>query len=248
MLGFGAKTGIDLPGEVSGLVPDPDWKLRVKNEKWFLGDTYHYGIGQGDLLITPLQAAQMTQAISNNGTLCQLSVVHTDKRNCRDVNIKQENLKTVLDGMLGACSRGGTAFPFFPYNELHVKPNQDIDTNIQDGAILCKTGTAEFGEANEKGYRKTHGVFTSIIGLPDFKNESNGLTTPVASSSAQLAPDLQTLYQKWRSKVAGTGFPRRVTITIFVESDDQNPYKEGSKDGGPIVKTLLYWMLGTTKP
>ncbi len=66
--GFSKPTGIDLPGEASGFLPDPDWKEEVKGERWYIGDTYHLAIGQGDLLVTPLQIAQATATIANGGT------------------------------------------------------------------------------------------------------------------------------------------------------------------------------------
>lgn len=71
--GAGALTGIDLTGEKPGLVPDPAWKtLYFKNNRilsqWYLGDTYHVGIGQGDMLVTPLQVAVWTAAVANGGT------------------------------------------------------------------------------------------------------------------------------------------------------------------------------------
>jgi len=65
--GLGSKTGVDLPGEGTGLVPDPDWKETTKGERWFVGDTYNLSIGQGDLLVTPLQVAAYTSAIANGG-------------------------------------------------------------------------------------------------------------------------------------------------------------------------------------
>ncbi len=69
---LGKITGIDVPGEKSGLVPDPAWKMNYYNKnavlgKWYLGDTYHVSIGQGDLLVTPLQVALWTSIIANNG-------------------------------------------------------------------------------------------------------------------------------------------------------------------------------------
>lgn len=67
--GLGTATGIELPGEAAGLVPTPEWKERVKNEAWVIGDTYHAAIGQGDVLVTPLQMAVVTQAFANGGTI-----------------------------------------------------------------------------------------------------------------------------------------------------------------------------------
>jgi len=67
--GIGAKTGIDIPGEKSGLLPTPEWKRRKTGRPWFPGDTLNTCIGQGYLLMTPVQAASMTASVANNGTL-----------------------------------------------------------------------------------------------------------------------------------------------------------------------------------
>ncbi|HVY67356.1 MAG TPA: penicillin-binding transpeptidase domain-containing protein, partial [Patescibacteria group bacterium] len=69
---LGRTTGIDLPGEKPGTVADPAWKAQYFKDdpilsKWYLGDTYHIGIGQGDMLVTPLQVAEWTSIIANNG-------------------------------------------------------------------------------------------------------------------------------------------------------------------------------------
>lgn len=67
--GFGKKLGIDLPGEASGLVPEPNWKKEAVDEQWYIGDTYNLSIGQGYFLATPLQVSVMTAAIANGGTI-----------------------------------------------------------------------------------------------------------------------------------------------------------------------------------
>jgi len=65
--GFGSPTGMDISGEASGLVPTPSWKEETRGEPWYIGDTYHLAIGQGDLLVTPLQLAVATAEIANGG-------------------------------------------------------------------------------------------------------------------------------------------------------------------------------------
>lgn len=65
--GFGALTGVDVPGEQEGFFPTPLWKQDEKKERWYIGDTYHLAIGQGDLLVTPLQLAVATARVANNG-------------------------------------------------------------------------------------------------------------------------------------------------------------------------------------
>lgn len=65
--GFGRPTGIDLPNELGGLVPTPEWKRRIKGESWYMGDSVPIGIGQGYLLVTPLQLVQGVSLIAERG-------------------------------------------------------------------------------------------------------------------------------------------------------------------------------------
>lgn len=73
--GLAAPTGIDLPTERAGFLPSKEWKEETRGERWYLGDTYHLAIGQGDILVTPLQIANVTAAIANQGTLYSPRVV-----------------------------------------------------------------------------------------------------------------------------------------------------------------------------
>lgn len=75
MFGFGSKTGIHLEGEATGLIPDPEWKLRFIGERWNPGETILTTIGQGYVLVTPLQMACAISAIANGGTLYEPLVV-----------------------------------------------------------------------------------------------------------------------------------------------------------------------------
>ena len=128
--GLGKKTGIKIPGEVAGFVPTPKEKQRLKGERWFLGNTYHYAIGQGDILTTPLQINNLTNVIASGGELCNPSLLEDEEVNCQSLRLKDLSLKLVKEGMKEACSPKGTAFPFFEF-----KPQ-----------VACKTGTAEFGD------------------------------------------------------------------------------------------------------
>lgn len=65
--GFGSRTGLDLPGEAQGYVPSPQRREEKNGQKWYLGDTYNYAIGQGDLLVTPMQIALATALVANGG-------------------------------------------------------------------------------------------------------------------------------------------------------------------------------------
>ena len=65
--GFGRNLAVDITDASRGLVPDPEWKLGAKGEKWYQGDSVNMGIGQGDLLVTPLQIATYVAMIANGG-------------------------------------------------------------------------------------------------------------------------------------------------------------------------------------
>lgn len=69
LFNLGEKTGIDLSGEATGFLPGKDWKFKTKGESWYVGDTYNLSIGQGDLLVTPLQVAVWTSAVANGGII-----------------------------------------------------------------------------------------------------------------------------------------------------------------------------------
>ncbi len=141
--GLGNKMGIDLFGEEEGLVPTPDWKKRTIGENWYLGDTYHYGIGQGFLLTTPLQVNIWTQAIANGGLIYKPHLLKNEKLILRQAQIKNEKFLSegtvdlIRQGMVESCSTGGVAWPLF---EFKVK-GKEIK-------IACKTGTAQHGGEN----------------------------------------------------------------------------------------------------
>jgi len=137
------ETGIDLPGEIKGLVPNPDWKKDVKGERWFLGNTYHVAIGQGDLAISPLHVNLITTTIANNGTLCLPKIA--GESDCKSLGIDDDNLDLVREGMVNACLSGGTGFTFFDF-QLNSKRQ-----------VACKTGTAEVGIDG-----KSHAWFTAF--------------------------------------------------------------------------------------
>ena len=229
-LGLGSPTGIELHGEASGLVPDPEWKERTLHEQWFLGNTYHFGIGQGDVLVTPLQISQLFQTITNKGVRCQPHFTDQNQNTCYSLGIKDENLLPILKGLIAVCSTGGTAFPFFTHNqqfELGTDPNEAILA----GAAACKTGTAEFGSADENGHRKTHGWFSVVAGMPK-----------VADSLEAGGDDL--VRTAWLQSVREKPLPKSIVITVLVESDDAKPFREGSGDAAPIALKIVEWMVG----
>lgn len=152
--GFGATTGIDLSGEAKGLVPNPTWKKKVKNEAWYIGDTYNLAIGQGDFLVTPLQLARATAAIANGGTLYTPHLVKTILRPTgeitKDVERELAKQERIADAAALAVVREGmrqTAVSGSARSFAHLGVE-----------VAAKTGTAQFDVSKEK----THSWFTSF--------------------------------------------------------------------------------------
>ncbi len=178
-LGLGKPTGVELP-EVDGLVPSPEWKLRVKNEPWFPGNTLHMAIGQGDVLTTPLQLNMLTSFFANGGKIYKpflvSKITEIDEKTILSFKSKliaenlvsKKNLELVREGMRTAASTGGTAWPFH-------------DFKIQCGA---KTGTAEAGVENPHAwftvfcpYEQPEIVLTILI---EEAGEGSSISGPVA--------------------------------------------------------------------
>ncbi len=177
--GLGAPTGIDLPGEASGLVPDPAWKEKNFGEGWLLGDTYNFGIGQGYLNATPIQMVRVTAAIANGGDVLIPHVVKELKDSNGNVitlqrqtvqqklNVDPSNLAVVREGMRESVADGAAFTAAEP-----------------DVVIAGKTGTAEFGERHPDGSYDEHGWFTGFapfdnpqVAIVVFMQKGNGQGT-----------------------------------------------------------------------
>jgi penicillin-binding protein 2 len=156
MMGYGEPSGVDLPSEAAGRVPDSRWKTQQVGETWLPGDTYNMAIGQGYVLATPLQVANVTNGIAMGGTQYRPRVVQAvvdgegsiertiDPQILRQAAFKPATLSAVRDGM-GAV-----------LDAADVRRYQ-----IPGLKIASKTGTAEFvGPRDAKGNLPTHGWFT----------------------------------------------------------------------------------------
>ena len=119
--GFGKKTGIDIEGERTGLLPSTEWKMKRFKQKWYVGDTVSVGIGQGYNLATPLQLAVATATLANNGTQMRPQFVRQIENSKTNVitprppeivstlPIKPENLTIVHNALVDVTRPGGTA-------------------------------------------------------------------------------------------------------------------------------------------
>ncbi len=110
LVGFGQPTGIDLPHEKSGLMPSEKWKLRNYRTKWYAGETPSVAIGQGALIVTPLQLARAIGGIAVGGKWYQPHMVkkELDKVKVTEWTLNPEHVKDVKDGMYGVVNEGGT--------------------------------------------------------------------------------------------------------------------------------------------
>lgn len=151
-LGLGRPTGIDLPGEVSGLVPTPRWKKSKFKTPWFKGETANYAIGQGYLLVTPIQILRLVGAIANKGKLVtpfiveRIEDVRLRHAQSQDIRLKDKALETVKEGLRMVVNEpGGTG--------LYARSKEVI--------IAGKTGTAQNPE------EKPHAWF---VGFAPFEN------------------------------------------------------------------------------
>lgn len=144
--GFGSLTGIDLPGEVEGIVPDNAWKQEVFGAPVFAGETYQAGIGQGYDAVTPLQLINAYAALANGGTLYQPQVVREivgpdgavvrpfEPKILRKLKVKPSVLRT----MRLAARETVTLRHTYNLVDLPIK-------------VAGKSGTAEFGTPDSKG-------------------------------------------------------------------------------------------------
>ena len=162
-LGFGDQTGIDLPGEVTGLIPDTDWKLRTTGVRWQQGDTVSAGIGQGYDATTPLQLCVMAaRLVTNRAVVPRLlrdeGVVAADATGAAfpadaiddgfdALQLTPKHLALVLDGMKAVVNEpGGTAF-----GERITEPGM---------AMGGKSGTSQVRHISEA--EREHGVRKSL--------------------------------------------------------------------------------------
>jgi penicillin-binding protein 2 len=118
--GLGQKTGIDLPQEVTGVMPSEEWKIRNFKQKWYAGETISVGIGQGAVAVTPIQMARAVGGIASGGLLVRPHVTNpsdvppgmvpaSNVPERTQVPIDPKNWEIITDAMAGVVNPGGTA-------------------------------------------------------------------------------------------------------------------------------------------
>ena len=181
---LGRRTGIDIPGEATGLIPTPEWKQAVKDERWFVGDTYNLSIGQGDLLVTPLQVAAYTSAIANGGTIITPHIV-SDASTTQTYlgDAVHEDIEIVREGMRQTVTVGsGRGLSYLPV------------------PIAGKTGTAQW--ASDKD---THAWFTSFAPYEKPEIVVMVMIEEGGEGSSMAVPVARDIYTWWWQERANRG-------------------------------------------
>jgi penicillin-binding protein 2 len=157
LFGIGRQSGIDLSQEAIGFVPTPEWKKETRGESWYIGNTYHVSIGQGDILTTPLQVANFTAFFANRGKLYRpylvKEVLAKEDQVIRRIEpevigqgfISDKNIQIVREGMRQTIVSGSAR----RLNSLPVE-------------IAGKTGTAQW-----QSNKPNHAWFTSFAPYQD---------------------------------------------------------------------------------
>jgi len=162
ILGLGEKTGIDLPGERSGIVPSPEWKRRTQEEPWFLGETIPVSIGQGALSATPLQILRAVSAFANGGILVTPHLLYSAEKS--EVNqewpkpqipVSESSLRRIREGMWRSVNHAGTGY----------------NAAIPGLGICGKTGTAQI--VSKETQKRVPGVADDHAWFAGFSTKEN---------------------------------------------------------------------------
>ncbi len=172
--GFGEKTGIDLVGEKSGLLPTREWKREKKNQAWYPGETLITGIGQGYLQVTPIQLAKATAALANQGKVITPFLVDKvvsakgshpgSELSYYNISVKTDNVNAVIAGMVNVVhSARGTA------KGINKNINYQIAGKTGTAQVLGIKQNAKYNENNIDFKYRDHALFVSFAPVDDPK-------------------------------------------------------------------------------
>jgi penicillin-binding protein 2 len=230
-LGLGARTGIDLPGEDSGLVPSPAWVKRVFKRQWWAGETISVAIGQGAVAVTPLQLAYAIGGIASGGEfrrphlafrnqLLALGMKPEEEEEDRRFPLSDETVEALSRGMWGVVNEGGTGASAY-------EPGLDI---------AGKTGTAqvvsvELEQAAKKHEYRNNAWFVaySPSAKPEIAVAALVMQGDHSTIAVPIARDVIKAYLQ--KKVARRPPPGQLQTQIRVLSEAREPLP-GSVEGG----------------
>lgn len=151
--GLGEKTGVELPFEERGLVPDSEWKLKFLKKPWIKSETLFMAIGQGYLLVTPLQLARMVAGVANDGGMINPDVIYSHGKQSnnleplkKEIHVKKEVFDIVKKGLINVVN-GGTGWR----------------AKVNGITIAGKTGTAQVTSIQTAKNLKAKGEFSADL-------------------------------------------------------------------------------------
>lgn len=164
--GVGERTGVDLTGESTGTIAGPAWKKRRIKENWYGGDTVNYSIGQGYVLMTPLQVARIYAAIANGGKLFTPKVNLEKEPEYRDLGISKEIIDILQRG-LQEVTASGTGRRASQYGV----------------AVAGKTGTAQNAHGEDHawfaGYAPANNPKYAVVAIAEAGKTGSSVTGPM---------------------------------------------------------------------
>jgi penicillin-binding protein 2 len=209
LFGFGRKTGIDISGELSGLLPSRDWKRRARSEPWFPGETLITGIGQGFLLTTPVQLATATAALASYGRRLKPHIVASTQK-YDDLELTPLPVETQLDIPIEDVHHWSMVISAMR-NVVHGRRGTARKIGLDaEYEIAGKTGTAQvFGLKEEEKYdadklaKKLHdqSLFIAFAPVDDPRVAIAVVVEHGGSGSAVAAPIARTILDKFLEKL-----------------------------------------------
>jgi penicillin-binding protein 2 len=191
LFGLGSTTGIDIEGEKKGNVPDNAWSEKVRHQRWYPGETISVSIGQGPVLVTPLQMAELTSIVANGGLRVVPHLVKDAKLPPPErVDLDPEALRIVRGGMIGVVNEhGGTA-----YGSARL-PGIEIAGKSGTVQVIAQAQRTE--EHNLPFKYRDHAWFTSFAPADNPELVVTVFAEHGGGGSKVAAPIAQALYAKY---------------------------------------------------
>jgi len=206
--GFGMPTGIELEGESGGLLPDDEWKRRVRRDAWRPGDTANVSIGQGALLVTPLQMAMFTCALANGGMIYRPRLLLDKGRPEGDFIKRMAWTPAQLDVV-----RGGM------HDVVHAEQGTGKRVRLGGVEMAAKTGTAQYGDGLKHAWMIVFAPYESpryAVVMMVENAVSGGITV-----APQLRELMQMLLVRDGTLVAPPAIPAEMDLDVIEGEEDE---------------------------
>ncbi len=254
-VGIGQKTGIDLPGEVSGTMPSEEWKMKNFHEKWYAGEVISVGIGQGAVALSPIQLVRAISGIASGGVFKRPHVVEADQLppeyrqamydsypGSGDVTfpISPAVWETITDGMAGAldASMGGTAFAAHLDNiDFAGKTGTAQVVNHSAGALVVSKDVATRANSWFVGISPRRNPDIAVVVL----TEHGGWGSASAPVAAQIVEAFVDKQRRLDNNLQEAKVPAKVDVgAVWSEKPEQEPDSAkvttaSAKDAAPAM-------------